>query len=362
MRTIDQPPRDQGFFDLMTDPARSALAYPQACTFTEGDWARLSQCWFPVAVAAEILDAPVAARLLDVDLVVFRGAQGITVARDLCPHRGMMLSRGWLADGQIVCPYHGLHFDGDGRCAAIPAQPGAVIPERMSLQVVPNVERFGLVWASFAGEAPAALPAFEGWDTPGFQQIVCPVVDIAGAPGRQVEGFLDVSHFAWAHTTTFGDRSNPIVPDFTVERTEIGLRAAYLSNVSNYGPAQQHLAPADFLWRRTFEVFPPFTARLVVDFPDDGQLWILNAASPVSARQTRLFCPIARNVDLHIPVEDVRAFNLRVFNEDRVLVECQRPQDLPLDLGAEVHIAADRTSVAYRRLLKQMGLALTFAG
>ena len=34
----------------------------------------------------------------------------------------------------------------------------------------------------------------------------------------------------------------------------------------------------------------------------------------------------------------------------------------PLDLGTEISIAADRTSVAYRRLLKDMGLSLTFTG
>ena len=345
----------------MTDTlGHSAIAYPSACTFTQPDWDCLSHQWFPVAVAADVQNAPVAARLLDIDLVLYRSGEGVVVARDQCPHRGMLLSRDWVAGDQIICPYHGLHFDGQGRCTAIPSQPDAVIPERMALTLFPIVERFGLIWTSLASQAPL-LPAFEAWDNPAFQQIVCPVIDIAGAPGRQVEGFLDVSHFAWAHTTTFGDRNNPVVPDYTVQRTERGLKAEYVSNVSNYGPALRHLAPNDFLWRRTFEVFPPFSARLVVDFPDDGQLWILNAASPVSARQTRLFCPIARNVDLDTPVEAVRAFNLNVFNEDRVLVESQRPRDLPLD-GQEVHIAADRTSVAYRRLLKQMGLALTFAG
>ena len=346
----------------MTEPRPSSpIAYPKGCTFTEGDWANLSQHWFPVAVAADVEAAPVAARLLDIDLVLFQGAEGVTVARDLCPHRGMALSKGWVEGGQIICPYHGLHFDGGGRCTAIPSQPDGIIPGRLSLHVFPSVERFGLIWTSLAGGAPT-LPAFEAWDDPAFQQIVCPVIDIAGAAGRQVEGFLDVAHFAWAHTTTFGDRSNPVVPDYTVQRTEDGVRVEYLSNVSNYDPTQRHLAPADFLWRRTFEVFPPFSARLVVDFPDDGQLWILNAASPVSARQTRLFCPLARNVDLDVPVEAVRDFNLKVFNEDRVLVESQRPEDLPLDGGFEVHIAADRTSVAYRRLLKQMGLSLAYAG
>ena len=334
------------------------IAYPEDCTFTPGDWAILSRRWFPVAVAGEI-EGVSSARLLDVDLVVFRaGAGEIAVATDRCPHRGMALSRGWTTAGQLVCPYHGLHFDGSGRCVAIPSDPGAAIPDALNLTILPSVEAFGLIWASLAGETPD-LPNFEAWSDPEFQNIVCPTLAIAASPGRQVEGFLDVAHFAWAHGTTFGDRTNPIVPDFAVERTETGVRARYVSNVSNYGPAQRDLAPADFEWRRTFEVFPPFAARLVVDYPEGRQLWILNVASPVSARATKLFCSLARNFDLGTPVEDVRAFNLRVFNEDRVLVENQSPLDLPLDSDGEGHIAADRTSIAYRRVLKRMGLTLT---
>jgi vanillate O-demethylase monooxygenase subunit len=310
-------------------------------------------------VADEVADAPVKARLLDVDLVVFRFPDGVTVARDACPHRGMILSRGWVSEGQLVCPYHGLHFGGDGRCTAIPSQPEGPIPDRLALTLLPSVERFGLIWTSLAGGEPMGLPAFGAWEDDDYQGIVCPVVDIAGSPGRQVEGFLDVAHFAWAHLATFGDRSNPVVPPYKVERTETGCRATYVSQVSNYGPDQRHLAPDDFIWTRTFEVFPPFCARLIVDFPDGGKLWILNAASPVSARMTRLFCPLARNFDKQSSVEDVREFNRRVFNEDRVLVESQRPKDLPLESHDETHIAADRTSIAYRRILREMGLKLT---
>ena len=56
------------------------------------------------------------------------------------------------------------------------------------------------------------------------------------------------------------------------------------------------------------------------------------------------------------PVEAVHAFNLQIFNEDKVIVESQKPEDLPLDIQMEAHIAADRTSIAYRKLLKEMGL------
>jgi vanillate O-demethylase monooxygenase subunit len=40
-----------------------------------------------------------------------------------------------------------------------------------------------------------------------------------------------------------------------------------------------------------------------------------------------------------------------------VVVESQRPEGLPLDVQMEAHIAADRTSIAYRKLLKEMGLS-----
>jgi vanillate O-demethylase monooxygenase subunit len=330
---------------------------PEDTTFHAGDWTILSRWWFPIAVAEDVVGV-VAARLLDTDLVVFRGGDGaITVAIDRCPHRGMALSRGWMESGRLICPYHGLHFDGAGACTAIPSDPNAAIPEALRLTVLPSVERFGLVWTSLAGDTPD-LPRFEAWDDEGFQSIVCPTLDIAASAGRQVEGFLDVAHFAWVHTTTFGDGADPVVTPISVERTEAGLKAVYASAVSNYGPGSRHLAPADFEWRRTFEVFPPFAARLIVDYPEGKQLWILNIASPVSARATRLFCSIARNFDLETSVDDVRAFNLRVFNEDRALVEHQRPLDLPLDSEGETHIAADRTSVAYRRVLKRMGLDL----
>jgi phenylpropionate dioxygenase-like ring-hydroxylating dioxygenase large terminal subunit len=340
---------------------RKQISRPRDCTFDASDWDILSCHWFPIALMTEVTDRPVAARLLDVELVLFRSEGALVVARDLCPHRGMRLSCGWVDQGQLICPYHGLHFAADGRCTSIPSRPEARLSARLSLTVLPCLERFGLIWTTLAGEAEQ-LPSFEAWHNKEFQQIVCDPIDIAGSSGRQLEGFLDVAHFAWAHTGTFGERANPVVPEYTVERTDSGLRVVYVSDVSNYGADQYHRAPANFQWRRTFQVFPPFSASLIVDYPQDKQLWILNAACPISARQTRLFCPLARNFDLDIPAQAVREWNYRVFNEDRMLVENQKPEDLPLDFGSEVSIPADRTSVEYRRLLRQIGLSLIYAG
>jgi hypothetical protein len=38
-----------------------------------------------------------------------------------------------------------------------------------------------------------------------------------------------------------------------------------------------------------------------------------------------------RNVELRVQVEDVHAFNLRVFEEDCLRVETKKPERLPLD-------------------------------
>jgi phenylpropionate dioxygenase-like ring-hydroxylating dioxygenase large terminal subunit len=45
-----------------------------------------------------------------------------------------------------------------------------------------------------------------------------------------------------------------------------------------------------------------------------------------------------------------------IFEEDRAIVEAQRPELLPLDLQAELHLRSDRVAIAYRRWLRQLGL------
>lgn len=329
--------------------------YPTDCTFTESDWTILSQYWYPVARSDEVKDKPLAATLLDVPLVVYRAGDKPVVARDLCLHRGTPLSMGWVEGEKIVCPYHGFSYAPDGRCVSIPAHPDAKISPRLCLTVYPAIERYGLVWTTLSGEEEN-IPPMPIWGNDDYISFLPPTVDIGGSAGRQVEGFLDVAHFAWVHTKTFADRNNPVVPGYKVKRTEYGLHTDYISSVSNYPHGMEDPSPEGFKWLREYDVYPPLAARLVVHFPNDGLLWILNAISPVSARKSRLFCPIAQNFDKNFSVEDAYAFNLKIFNEDREMVENQKPEELPLDLQMEAHIMADKTSVAYRKLLKEMGL------
>jgi len=49
-----------------------------------------------------------------------------------------------------------------------------------------------------------------------------------------------------------------------------------------------------------------------------------------------------------------------VFAEDIAIVEQQWPEDLPLDLHAEAHFPADRSSITYRKGLAGLGLGRSY--
>lgn len=333
---------------------------PRDCTFAGSDWRALQPFWYPVAFSHEVADAPFGARLLDERLVLYRTGGGrVTAARDLCLHRGAPLSQGTVEGDWIRCRYHGFCYDSDGKCAMIPAHPGAAIPPKLALATYPVREAYGLVWVTL-GDGSAPFPEFERWDDPDYIRVLPEAVEIAAAAGRQVEGFLDVSHFAFIHVESFGESNNPVVPAYPVEKTAHGFKADYVSTVSNYPVHLKHLNPPGFEWRRLFEVHLPFTARLTVFFPECGQLHILNAVCPVSARRSRVFVPICRNFDKDAPLQPTLDFNHQVFEEDRLIVEQQYPEDLPIDLHEEVHIRADRSSIMYRQLLAELGLGRSY--
>ncbi len=337
------------------------MTLPRNCTFLESDWRALAPYWYPVAFSREVADRPFAATLLDERLVIWRTGDTLTAARDLCLHRGVPLSMGSLENGDLVCAYHGFRYDACGQCVKIPAHPSAAIPPKLRLQTYDVTEAYGLVWVRLVREGgDPELPDFACWDDPSYLQVLPDSVELDASAGRQIEGFLDVSHFAFVHVESFGESQNPEVPTYPVEDTPRGFRADYRSTVSNYPTHLKHLNPPGFEWRRLFEVFLPFTAKLTVFFPNDGQLHILNAACPVSARKARVFVPICRNFDKDAPLQATLDFNHQVFAEDKAIVEQQYPEELPIDLHEEVHIRADRSSITYRQKLAALGLGRTF--
>jgi phenylpropionate dioxygenase-like ring-hydroxylating dioxygenase large terminal subunit len=329
---------------------------PRGCTFVESDWRIMANFWYPVALSDAVKEKPVGVTLLDQKLVLYRTSQGVVAANDLCLHRGVPLSMGWVEKDTIVCAYHGFRYDVLGKCIQIPAHPSAAIPPKLCLKTYPVKERYGLVWTCLSGRPAAPLPELPEWAAPEYQRALPDPIDLKATAGRQLEGFLDVAHFAWIHHETFGDRDNPVVPTYEVEKNSLGLQARYRSTVGDYLRQDGNSVATEEGVLRTFDVYLPFTARLTVHMPDGARLVILDSASPVSSRHTRLFAPLLRNYDQDQPIQPFIDYNNQIFCEDTEIVESQCPEDLPLNLLDEVHIRADKTSIAYRQELGRLGL------
>ena len=339
-----------------TPVSAESLPLPRDCTFAESDWRVLVNYWHPIARSCDVSDQPVAARLLDQRLVIYRTSRGVTVANDLCLHRGAPLSAGRLEGDELMCAYHGFRYDGAGQCVCIPAHPGAAIPPKLRLKTHLVAERHGLIWTCLSGQPANVLPEVPEWEDANYQQANPVPLDLEASAGRQLEGFMDVAHFAWVHHNTFGDRNNPFVPNYSVEPTAHGLHIEYQSTVGNYLRQDGSDSEPEKGVLRVFDCYLPFSARLTVHLPGNTRLVILDSASPVSARRTRLFACLLRNYDLTEPLQPFVDYNVKIFNEDRDIVQSQYPEDLPIDLQEEVHIRADKTSIAYRKELGRLGL------
>src|SRR5260370_35028575 len=97
---------------------------------------------------------PMPRRLCNDPAVLFRDHGGRPAALvDRCCHRSAPLSRGEVVPGGIQCGYHGLTFDGTGRCVAIPGQ--SHIFDSVRVRSYPLVEKNQLLWI-WMGDAARA--------------------------------------------------------------------------------------------------------------------------------------------------------------------------------------------------------------
>src|SRR5437660_4882280 len=79
--------------------------------------------WYIGAWADELGAQPLARRICNEPVVLFRDAAGKAAAlADRCCHRAAPLSMGKVVEDGLECGYHGLTFDGSGRCVRIPGQ------------------------------------------------------------------------------------------------------------------------------------------------------------------------------------------------------------------------------------------------
>lgn len=317
--------------------------------------------WHPVADAASLGGEPLAVRLLEEPLVLWRDASGTAhVFSDRCPHRGARLSLGCVRHGELECPYHGWRFDGSGRAVAVPALPAFVPPSGHRATAHALQERYGLLWVqldeSIAGRGE--LPAFAAESDARLRKVNCGPYDVATSAPRIVENFLDMAHFGFVHEGWLGDRAHVALDDYRVEATATGLLA---TGCTAWQPRSSVHAEGGAQVEYTYEVSAPYTAVLC-KIPDANSVRIDGFREsialfvcPVTPESSRAWFRLAMN-DFDTASETLQAFQQTIFSQDQPVLESQSPKRLPISERApvsELHCAADRSSTAYRRYLRE---------
>jgi vanillate O-demethylase monooxygenase subunit len=347
----------------MNPPASVLKPLPRHCTFPETEWRALARHWYPVAYSDEVTDKPLARTLLDQPLILYRTTnRQVVVAHDLCIHRGVPLRLGWQEGDELVCAYHGFRYGADGRCTRIPAQPDLPVPKKLCLETYASVERYGLIWACLAPDPawPAVMPDWPELEDPAFKMMHDPPPEWDVTAGRQLENFIDVGHFSWIHTGTFGNREQPAVAPYEVVRTPHGFHVEYPYEAANPAASALGASPTIRRWM-TYDLHLPLACRLTVDYGGGRRHLIFDAPTPVSRRRTRIFFFIARNFDHHVPARQLLDWENAILAEDKPIVESQRPEELPVDLSEEFHIRSDRFATQFRSAMKALGLGAHYS-
>lgn len=309
--------------------------------------------WHVVARSADVPEGPpVAVRLLDEDLVLWRAGDRVVAWRDLCVHRGARLSLGTVQNGTLACRYHGWTYDPDGRCVRFPAHPELRPPASTARAAAYRaVERYGWIWVSL-GIPDRDLPPFDQWDDVSFRKVHCGPYRIRASGPRIVENFLDVTHFPFVHQGLLGDPAHPEVSDYTAEIGPAGVTA---SDITVWQPDPDGMGRGAQVTYR-YRVPRPLTATFVKTSAGP-QFAMYFTVTPVADRESIAWMYVAMDYGDQTD-EEVRRFQDEIIAQDIPVVESQRPELLPLDLQAELHLRSDRTAIAYRRWLAGLGVSV----
>lgn len=308
--------------------------------------------WHPVCRVDELTTSPLAVRLLERDLVLWRDGSGSVHAfADRCPHRGARLSLGRVQQGALECPYHGWQFEGSGQCIKVPAVPGFQPPAGHKACAHAAAPAAGLLWVRLEGNAP--MPLFETEADTHLRKLTVGPYDVATSAPRIVENFLDMSHFGLVHEGWLGDRAHLAQADYGVQESETGVLA---TGCRAWQPQSNRLSSEGSDVEYTYAVTAPYTAMLTkLPQAQDGYRDVISLfVCPVEPERSRVWFRLAVT-DFASTDEQLSAFQHTIFMQDRPVLESQTPRRLPLS-GGELHSAADRLSAAYRRYLREQGI------
>ncbi|MEO6845916.1 MAG: aromatic ring-hydroxylating dioxygenase subunit alpha, partial [Chthoniobacterales bacterium] len=288
----------------------------------------LRRTWQPVINAADLPMGKVTGyTLLNRNLVLARFMDGKLLAADnACPHKGFDLSRSGICDNTLQCAYHGWRFDADGACVNIPSllNPPANKLELSHLRNYAIQERYGIVWVLLEGPEIAPLPEVPELERDWTYTVAVPM-KFGNGYRREIENYIDMTHFAFAHQSTLGAAASPVVPPMDIAEYADGffMDAPFPALESPHempGKLQQ-------AHRRRLRCYLPNFSIIRQTFEDGDERVLVHIPSPNTQFESTVFWSLAISPKFNGPEAAWQVeFATRVLEEDREMCSNQIPR------------------------------------
>ncbi|RJF96570.1 aromatic ring-hydroxylating dioxygenase subunit alpha [Noviherbaspirillum cavernae] len=333
----------------------------------------IRNAWYIAAWANEVSDTPLARRILNEPVVLFRDKEGKAGAlADRCCHRAAPLSLGQVTDAGLQCGYHGLTFDCSGRCVAIPGQ--EKIPQKARVRSYPLVEKDEFLWI-WMGEAEKADVSkildypyhndYKKWPHKhGLYQVKCNYMLL-------VDNLMDLTHIGYIHGKTIGGSPmTHVQAEMETTPTDTGLKftrwmpnsappptyskaVPFAGNVDRWQEFE-YVAPTSIIqWSGAIDVGKE--ARTNRDQPGFS-LKLFHGLTPETETTTFYFWSTANGYRQDDPeVTELLYQEIgKAFLEDKEIVEAQQKRITEMGEEALVDVVSDRARIHMRRTVERM--------
>ena len=331
----------------------------------------LKNSWYVAANDHEIGRKPLGRVLLGEPVVMFRKEDGTLVAlEDRCVHRHLPLSMGKLVGDKLQCHYHGLQYDGAGKCVRIPGQD--LIPPTAKVRTYPVVERYHWVWIWMGDPAladPAKIADYHWLDDENWGARSS-YLHVKANWQLIVDNLLDLTHLAFVHETTIGNSALVDNASVKVTRTTNGVQVTRWIIDSPAPPtfvkAGGFTAPVD-RWQ-IIDFQPPAFLRLDVGATPTGtgapegkrvggiEMRNLNAITPETESTSHYFWGQCHSWDVkNGKLSDMLLEQIRLaFHEDVAVFEAQQRNLEVIKNPPQLDINADSGVIQARRILDRL--------
>ncbi len=327
--------------------------------------------WYAVAWSHEAGRREILARTVcGKRLALWRKSDNsIAAVEDACWHRLAPLSLGSLENDDVVCRYHGIRFNAEGRCTRMPSQDN--IPANVGVKAYPVIEKYRFVWV-WPGDPEKAdalkIPDMHWNDDPewaGDGKTMFAKCDYR----LFVDNLMDLTHETFVHATSIGHTAVAETPmetthegnTVTVQRFMPDIDAppfwrAQLGKPGNVDRWQIIRFEAPCTIVLDVGVALAGTGALQGDRSQGVNGRVLNTITPETETTCMYFWSLVRNYKLQDQslTTQLREANAKIFVEDQIVLEAQQQRMLDMPDAPLRTLNIDAGSFRARKIIDRM--------